>query len=78
MELFFDDRHQGHEMPREKKSVCALSKTRLVEEGSIREIGSNFTLFWNVKEANEQRICREDQRRASTALSSLSSVMVQC
>lgn len=36
--------------------IAALSETRLAGEGSLREIGSQYTFFWKGKDQNERRI----------------------
>lgn len=44
------------ELARFNVDVAALSETRLAEEGSIKESGSNYTIFWKGKKTDERRI----------------------
>ena len=44
------------ELARSNIDVAALSETRLPEEGSIKETGSGYTIFWKGKNPDEPRI----------------------
>ena len=44
------------ELARFNIDVAALSDTRLAEEGNLRESGSQYTIFWKRKGAEQQRI----------------------
>ena len=46
----------AHELLRLNIDIAALSEVRLPEEGSLKEHGAGYTLFWSGKPASERRL----------------------
>ena len=45
----------GRELDRSKVEIAALSKTRLAEEGLLKEVGACYTFFWSGRKKEERR-----------------------
>ena len=45
----------GKELGRYNADIAALSKTRLAEEGQLKERGAGYTFFWSGRASNERR-----------------------
>ena len=44
----------AHELSRLNIDIAALSKVRFADEGSLKEHGAGYTLFWSGKTSNER------------------------
>ena len=45
----------GRKFDRYKIEIAALSKTRLAEEGLLKEVGAGYTFFWSGRKKEERR-----------------------
>ena len=45
----------GKELGRYNADIATLSKTRLAEEGQLKERGAGYTFFWSGRASNERR-----------------------
>ena len=46
----------ARELARLDTDIAALSEVRFAEQGSLREDGTGYTLFWSVKNKDERRL----------------------